>query len=252
MPRAATHCCDLCEPDFWPISISILDSYDKPRVPSHYNPREYERGSAEHNLREALVTMRQDFFKQKIPGRTFLSPQSLMPTTLLDRIVDLVHYGRLSTIDDVHKQLQWAYNDACSPKILDLIGQFCPVAEKQNRTAKPPPASPFISTPLRHPLSTSNAPNIHPSGRLVTALQTGLPGGQKERKQTQCSLCGAVGHNHESSLFFILRLAGSLSNQYCREEQEMSVVWHQQEPAQSRRRRDGEKECKSHGVGTCI
>ncbi len=70
-----------------------------------YHPRKYERGVAEKRLREELVVMRRDLFKEKIPGWSLLSPQALMPTTLLERIVDLAHYGQLSTLDDVQTEL---------------------------------------------------------------------------------------------------------------------------------------------------
>ncbi|KAK0421744.1 hypothetical protein EV421DRAFT_1870937, partial [Armillaria borealis] len=73
----------------------------------HGHLRRYERGEAEERLREELVVMRRGLFKEKIPGRSFLSPQALMPTTLLERIVDLAHYGQLSTLDDVQRELTW-------------------------------------------------------------------------------------------------------------------------------------------------
>ncbi len=131
-----------------------------------------------------------------------------MPTSLLDCIVDLAHYGRLATLDDIRKQLEWAYTEVCGPDILQLIEKSCPVSDKQTRTAKPPPAlSPFISTPLRRPLGMINAVNAQhgtPLARLPMshAAIDGTPmasrlAGQRERKQTQCSMCGAVGHNRK-------------------------------------------------------
>ncbi|SJL13552.1 uncharacterized protein ARMOST_16996 [Armillaria ostoyae] len=95
----------------------------------HAHPRGDERGVAEERLREELVVMRRDLFKEKIPGRSLLSPQALMPTTLLEHIVDLVHYGQLSTLDDVQRELTWAHADTWGPRILELIG---PVHDKVN------------------------------------------------------------------------------------------------------------------------
>lgn len=200
-PRAPAHCCDVCEPEYWP--VRVMDAYEKPRIPSRYNPKDYERGIAEGRLREALVTLRHDFFKEKFPGRSLLSPQALWPTTLLDRIVDLAHYGQLAMLEDINKQLEWAYAEVCGPWILKLIEEFCPVAGKATRTAKPLPlTSPFISTPLRRPLGASNTLNLHadtpttiPSRPSLMSEASEASGARKERKQSQCSACGAVGHN---------------------------------------------------------
>ncbi|PBL00003.1 hypothetical protein ARMGADRAFT_1074825 [Armillaria gallica] len=188
-----------------------MDAYEKPRIPSRYNPKDYERGLAEDRLRDTLVTLRHIFFKDKIPGHSLLSPHALWPTPLLERIVDLVHYGRLATVEDINKQLEWAYAKECGPRILDLIEEFCPVAGKASCTAKPPPStSPFISTPLRRPLSASNTLNLHVGGPTTTPSRlniswepsqlTDLLGAPKDRKQTQCSACGGMGHNRRSFL----------------------------------------------------
>lgn len=74
--------------------------------------------------------MRWDLFRQKFPGRSLLSPQAFMPTTLVERIVDLAHYGQLSTLDDVQRELTWAYADTWGPRILELIEKCYPEAGK--------------------------------------------------------------------------------------------------------------------------
>ncbi|KAK0495075.1 P-loop containing nucleoside triphosphate hydrolase protein [Armillaria luteobubalina] len=154
-PRAPPHCCDICEPQYWP--VSVMDAYDRPRTTYQYRPKEYERGPAEMALREALVAIRRELWREKFPGGSILSPQALMPTVLLDRVVDLAHYGRLETMVDIRKQLDWAYAEKCGPSILVLIEKMCPVSEKHTRLVKRPSAvltSPFTSTPLRQAPST--------------------------------------------------------------------------------------------------
>ncbi len=126
-----------------------MDPYEKPHIPSWYHPCKYERGVAEQQLREALTAFQWAFFRQKVPGHVLISPQALMPISLLDHIVNLAHYGRLATLDDIRKQLEWAYTKVCGPDILQLIEKSCLVSDKQTWTVKLPPAlSPFISTPL--------------------------------------------------------------------------------------------------------
>ncbi|KAK0227589.1 P-loop containing nucleoside triphosphate hydrolase protein [Armillaria fumosa] len=132
-PRAPPHCCDICEPHYWP--VSVMDTYDRPPATYQYCPKEYERGPAETALREALVAMRWELWREKFPGGSMLSPQALMPTVLLDRVVDLAHYGQLETMVDIRKQLDWAYAEKCGPSILVLIEKSCPVSEKHTRLA---------------------------------------------------------------------------------------------------------------------
>ncbi|KAK0209166.1 hypothetical protein DFS33DRAFT_1272213 [Desarmillaria ectypa] len=82
-----------------------------------YHPREYERIIVEKRLREEPMVMRRDLVKEKVPGRSHLSPESLMPTTLLERIVDLAHYGQFSTLDDVQRELTYAAIGAAALEI---------------------------------------------------------------------------------------------------------------------------------------
>ncbi|KAK0473325.1 P-loop containing nucleoside triphosphate hydrolase protein [Armillaria luteobubalina] len=70
-PRTARHCCDVCEPQYWPVVID--EPYEKPRIPSRYNPREYKRAMPEEQLKEGLLALRRDFFEEKLPGRSLLS-----------------------------------------------------------------------------------------------------------------------------------------------------------------------------------
>ena len=55
--------------------------------------------SAEKDLRTALVDMRRDLANMQLGKRSFLAPQALMPTSLIDRIVGLAHERKLPTLE---------------------------------------------------------------------------------------------------------------------------------------------------------
>ncbi|PBK79409.1 P-loop containing nucleoside triphosphate hydrolase protein [Armillaria gallica] len=113
MGLAPAHCCNMCESEYWP--ICVMDAYKKPRIPLHYNSKDYERGLVEDQLRDTWVMLQHNFFKEKIPGHLLLLPHALWPTPLLEHIINLVHYGQLATVEDVNKQLEWAYAKECGP-----------------------------------------------------------------------------------------------------------------------------------------
>jgi hypothetical protein len=51
------------------------------------------------NLRAALVQMQHDLATEHLPKCSFVAPQALMSTALLDRIVALAHEHKLPTIN---------------------------------------------------------------------------------------------------------------------------------------------------------
>jgi hypothetical protein len=137
-------------------------------------PKPYERGPPERNLRAALITMRCELFTTTLPEGTFLTPQALMSTKLVDRIVDLAHNQHLTTIEKLRDQISWCFLDTYGSRIMDLVRQFCP--------PPPPASSPLTTVPLqsvRATLSTST------SGTRASTVP---------KKKRKCGECGVEGH----------------------------------------------------------
>lgn len=131
-------------------------------------------GDAEQDLRVALVAFRRELASEKLTTNSFLAPQALMSTKLLDRIVDLAHHHHIPTLDALREQITWAFLDSHGSKILQLAHQFCPL----------PLSSPFTTTPLAS--CTSGSGNVNIS---VTT--------SKPTKQNKCGHCSGLGHNSE-------------------------------------------------------
>lgn len=129
----------------------------------------YTQGPVEVGLRAALVTLRLQLADDYINRNGFMTPQALMSTKLLDRIVDLAHYGKLSTLPNYHAQVTWGFNDVYGPHIFALVQQFHPA----------PSSTPFTTEPLQTSGQTSNQP---PTASTTT------------KTQRKCKLCAAPGH----------------------------------------------------------
>lgn len=132
-----------------------------------YRPKAFEMGLQDTALRAALVAMRSQLATEKLGRRSFLSPQSLMSTQLLDRIVGLAHEHRISTLPALQEQITWAHLESYGNKIISLVNQFHPTP------------SPFTTQPLQHLAITSS----------------GIEASDHPRKQVKCSNCGTAGHN---------------------------------------------------------
>jgi len=70
--------------------------------------------------------MRHELAADIFGPHTFLTPQCIMSTKLLDRIVDLAHNQKITNITTLREQVTWGYLDTHSTVILQLVKQFCP------------------------------------------------------------------------------------------------------------------------------
>jgi len=92
----------------------------------------------EKNLCAVLVQMRRDLATECLPKHSFVAPQALMSTTLLDRIVALAHDRKLPMIDTLRDQISWAFMDSHGPYVMVLVNTHIP----------PPLPSLFTTAPL--------------------------------------------------------------------------------------------------------
>ena len=139
--------------------------------------------NTEKDLRTALVDMRRKLANTRLGKCSFLAPQALMPTSLIDRIVGLAHERKLPTLEALRTQLTWAFLDSHGPEIISLVQQFCPQALPSLFTTAP-------LAPRHHTVANTTAPVSKPS------------------KQNKCTQCKQLGHNsmlHSLLYFSFLR-----------------------------------------------
>ncbi|KAJ3824470.1 P-loop containing nucleoside triphosphate hydrolase protein [Lentinula raphanica] len=95
-PPSIRHCCDLCEPDYWPFSID--ETFTAPKQTRMPNPKTYKRGDKEKKLWEILDREREHWFTQNFGSSTLITPDALWPDSVMDRIVGWAHENKLITI----------------------------------------------------------------------------------------------------------------------------------------------------------
>ncbi|KAJ3729827.1 P-loop containing nucleoside triphosphate hydrolase protein [Lentinula raphanica] len=157
-PCPVKHCCDLCEPEYWPFTTAETFTIKKPRMS---NPKTYKQGEKEKTLWQVLDHERDRWFMEKYGKYALITPTAFWPDSILDRIVAWAHENKLLHMDDFHKRMSWAYTDELGPRILQLI--------KENYHYDPPIPKPRRP---RHSLASlaSNTPNVPPMRTFGAAV----------------------------------------------------------------------------------
>ncbi|KAF9011587.1 P-loop containing nucleoside triphosphate hydrolase protein [Hymenopellis radicata] len=233
-PRPVVHCCDLCEPDYWP-NPPIPALLKVPTKKRMANPKPYTRGPKEKALRDELDAKRKAWAREKLPEGSLLGPHAVMATSILERIVDLAHYSKLKSLPDFGVQVPWAYTDEYGPTIISIIQRHAFPPLKKTPASRPAPlpaASPFTTTPMGNRralvLQPENVPSeetLSTPSRPSTSTSTLDPSqsvpAKRKNKPSTCSRCRQIGHRSMCSDFsFIMPNSLSFRNQY-----EMSSIW---------------------------
>ncbi|KAJ7589755.1 hypothetical protein C8J56DRAFT_1163596, partial [Mycena floridula] len=114
---------------------------------------------ADKALRAALITFRASLVDEILGVGSFLPPQTLMPTELLERIVDLAHYKKITTVTELQNQTDWGFSISHGSQVVALIHQFHSL----------PSESPTTALPLQQVLVTpgnGTEPRCHGCGKL--------------------------------------------------------------------------------------
>jgi hypothetical protein len=147
-------------------------------------------GANKLRLQSALIELHKQLAVERLGRGSFLSPQSLLLKTLLDRIVALAHDHKISTLNSLRKQISWGFINSHGPQIVELVNKHCP----------PVLTSPFTMAPLQ-PHSTATA-----SSSVANSLA-----GSHLRAKGKCGACGATdGHNSEP--FIVYNLYSSVTD----------------------------------------
>ena len=50
----------------------------------------------------------------------------ILPTELLERLVDCAHYGKITNLDQLHKEVNWVVDDVFGLEVIGIITSMCP------------------------------------------------------------------------------------------------------------------------------
>ena len=178
-PRRAEFCCDLCHPEHFTAHLNVSPYKKPPRRVNKCKTQLFAMSADEQNLRVALIQMRHELAAEHLSKHSFIAPQALMSTALLDRIVALAHERKLPTIDSLRDQIPWAFLDSHGPRVMELVNTHIPA----------PLPSLFTTVPLAPRPAVSNT-----SAACLAVPKTSTG------RQNHCGSCGGYGHNSKSIL----------------------------------------------------
>ncbi|TFK78705.1 hypothetical protein K466DRAFT_63121 [Polyporus arcularius HHB13444] len=181
-PRQPDICCDICHPTEVATMIPVRnDSVAKPqRVAGQIKIPPYDAAASETALRRELHQWREVVARSSCDDYDFYGPDIFLHFKIIDRIVDLVHVGKLKTVRDLEIQTRWIYAAKYGVEILRIVELHTP--------KDPLPPSPFVTTPLvarSHENQLAHRP-MHP--------QSPLAGCKPQRALSTCGACGQLGH----------------------------------------------------------
>jgi hypothetical protein len=85
--------------------------------------------------------------------------QLIMTDDILERLVELAHFGQVSDLVSIHTRLSWRYTDLWGTQVLDIIKKHFPPIEPVAPRPALQPAGP--STVHRPSDVLSTAPQVH-------------------------------------------------------------------------------------------
>ncbi|TDL14194.1 P-loop containing nucleoside triphosphate hydrolase protein [Rickenella mellea] len=181
-PKVSRLCCDLCNPA---AIAEILASLMRQSPPSESTTqtqarsviRKYEKSAIDKKLEDDLFLWRDREAQLALSPAHYIDfgPDIFLPETVVHRIINCAHYGKIENPEDVFRETRWSGSEQYSKAILGIL-----------RAARPLPAL----TPVF--ASTPSAP--------FASLTSALNRGQQEsptptRRPIQCSACKQLGHS---------------------------------------------------------
>lgn len=127
--------------------------------------KEYKRGEPEVRLARALNNWRQATTAAKY-GEAILKDMGssvVLTNGQLERLVDCAHFGKVTTMDQLNREVQWSSADEFGQDVLNIILAECPPQPRIRKRRKKAVAS--NGSTVRQPLGTNTQVlNLQPAG----------------------------------------------------------------------------------------
>lgn len=78
----------------------------------------------------------------------------VLPDQLLERLVDCAHWGKIRTVEDLRREVDWGLVDELGPIVVNLINKVSPPLPRARATRMAPP--PPSQSTVRRPLATNS------------------------------------------------------------------------------------------------
>jgi len=199
-------CCDIHHPSEFSI-YDTLEVSKLPAAPQRSRITKYTKDKHNFQLVNALSDWRETKTANVYgwPSLNDLGPSLVMPNAILDRIVDCAHHHKILNMQDLRREMGWSDAERFGDEVLAVIMQYAA-----------PLAPPFILTPLRPIVSSSNTASLS-TQRPESPSHPGPLAGQPKR-QIRCGACGQGGHNGEfttPAILSVLTMFSLARNRIC-------------------------------------
>ena len=155
-------CCDLCNPQAFDDLFFYMEPPPAPTTkPSKSSLQKYKKGEREERLSQALNAWRQRVTIEKYGEAIFRDVGSslVLPNELLERLVDCSHYGKITNMEQLGKEVDWMLMEEHGPEVVRLIMDICPPQPRKRvrRRKKVSAGEPTARQPLGTNVRVINA-----------------------------------------------------------------------------------------------
>jgi hypothetical protein len=152
-------CCGTCRRSAFP-SYTLESLPTKTKSKRQIKIKEYMMGSRDSDLRQALQNWRlKELKKNGWGGDHFFGSNRILPMSILNRVVDLAHECRLTSVQSLVEQTSWREANKYGEEILELVRIHAPPPI----THTPTPSFPSQSSPVLGNVSNSNMQTTTPN-----------------------------------------------------------------------------------------
>jgi hypothetical protein len=193
-PQTPTVCCDICQPRIFD-TFFMTPAPPPKRKPQISNVKDFEYGSKDQQLVEALQTWRNDT-GMAVLGRNLYrlgSAKLFMHDDVIARIVGLARKHRICNADSFAHEVSWNsdYHEQYAHAILEIVAKVHGA-----------PAADVPTLPSPSPMVPGPAPSVTPMQTLHDVTneqpQPAQAPTKPRRAPPQCGKCHEIGHIRES------------------------------------------------------
>ena len=148
---------------------------------------------ADRKLREALCDWRSTQLQAlgASTGDDMFGSQLIMTDEILERILDLAHFGQIDTLVTLQTQVSWRYCNRWGLQILDIVKTHFPFVVEAVETPREP-LQPVENLP--GPSTGNIPPSTTSSARAASSATSNSRNKPRTRGPYRCGSCGSLTH----------------------------------------------------------
>ncbi|KAF8257524.1 P-loop containing nucleoside triphosphate hydrolase protein [Lactarius quietus] len=122
-------CCDTCNPDSFVLLSPSTTALKQTWALNKFKVMDYILSETDKKLKTALQNWRGTQLSGTVGDNDMFRPQLIMTDDVLDRLVGLAHYSKVSDLTSIRTQVSWRHVDLWGADVLDIIKTYYPLDE---------------------------------------------------------------------------------------------------------------------------